>query len=75
MVDEQIDDIQLVIDDSLEPLPGKNPVVLLGPNGAGKSRLGVRLAQSHHASRIAAVRNIVLPDDLPMRALSRRIKG
>ena len=39
MVDEQIDDVQLVIDDSVEPLLGKNPVVLLGPNGAGKSRL------------------------------------
>lgn len=69
MVDEQIDDVQLVIDDSVEPLLGKNPVVLLGPNGAGKSRLGVRLTQSHRASRISAVRNIVLPDDLPMRAL------
>jgi len=52
-------------------LEGVNPVVLIGPNGSGKTRFGVAIANQQQADFIGAVRNISLPDDIPMRPLAR----
>jgi len=52
-------------------LEGINPVVLIGPNGSGKTRFGASIARSQEAEFIGALRNISLPDDIPMRSLAR----
>jgi len=52
-------------------LEGVNPVVLIGPNGSGKTRFGASIARSQEAEFIGALRNISLPDDIPMRSLAR----
>ena len=35
-----------------------HPLVIIGPNGVGKTRLGVNLARTNSADRIAALRNV-----------------
>ena len=52
-------------------LEGVDPIVLIGPNGSGKTRFGAAIARSQEAEFIGAVRNISLPDDIPMRPLAR----
>ncbi len=52
-------------------LEGVNPVVLIGPNGSGKTRFGVAIANQHQADFIGALRNIALPEDIPMQPLER----
>lgn len=52
-------------------LEGVNPVVLIGPNGSGKTRFGAAIARNQEAEFIGAVRNISLPDDIPMQPLAR----
>jgi len=52
-------------------LEGVNPVVLIGPNGSGKTRFGAAIANKQQADFIGALRNISLPDDIPMQPLER----
>jgi ABC-type cobalamin/Fe3+-siderophores transport system ATPase subunit len=52
-------------------LEGINPVVLIGPNGSGKTRFGAAIAKKQEAEFIGALRNIALPDEIPMRPLAR----
>jgi len=52
-------------------LEGVSPVVLIGPNGSGKTRFGVAIASQQKADFIGALRDISLPDDIPMQSLER----
>jgi len=48
-----------------EPIAGMHPIVIIGPNGVGKTRLGVAIARTNGAERVAALRNVEIPD-IPM---------
>lgn len=48
-----------------EPVEGDSPIVLIGPNGVGKTRLGVTISNANQGERIAALRNVEIPD-IPM---------
>lgn len=45
---------------------GTRPLVIIGPNGVGKTRLGVQLTRTNAAERVAALRNVEIPE-IPMR--------
>jgi ABC-type cobalamin/Fe3+-siderophores transport system ATPase subunit len=45
---------------------GDGPLVIIGPNGVGKTRLGVTLARDNNGERVAALRNVEIPE-IPMR--------
>ena len=36
--------------------------MIIGPNGVGKTRLGVNVSQASNAHRVAALRNVEIPD-------------
>lgn len=55
-------------------LQGVNPVVLIGPNGSGKTRFGATIARCQEAEFIGALRNIALPEEIPMRPLAKVTK-
>jgi ABC-type cobalamin/Fe3+-siderophores transport system ATPase subunit len=44
---------------------GHAPLVIIGPNGVGKTRLGVALTRQNDGERVAALRNVEIPD-IPM---------
>ena len=41
---------------------GTHPIVIIGPNGVGKTRLGVTIARANNAERVAALRNVEIPE-------------
>ena len=41
---------------------GTHPLVIIGPNGVGKTRLGVNITRNNNAERVAALRNVEIPD-------------
>lgn len=41
---------------------GDHPLVIIGPNGVGKTRLGVNISQRSGGERIAALRNVEIPE-------------
>lgn len=45
-----------------EAIGGVDPIVVIGPNGVGKTRLGVAIAQSNDGERVAALRNVEIPE-------------
>jgi ATPase subunit of ABC transporter with duplicated ATPase domains len=49
---------------------GDDPLVIIGPNGVGKTRLGVNITQNSDGERVAALRNVEIPD-IPMQRLSQ----
>jgi len=51
-------------------VPGDHPLVIIGPNGVGKTRLGVNLSQNSGGERIAALRNVEIPD-IPLQRFSQ----
>jgi len=51
-------------------VPGDHPLVIIGPNGVGKTRLGVNLSQVNDGERIAALRNVEIPD-IPQQRFSQ----
>jgi ABC-type cobalamin/Fe3+-siderophores transport system ATPase subunit len=51
-------------------VPGDHPLVIIGPNGVGKTRLGVNLAQQSNGERVAALRNVEIPE-IPMQRFSQ----
>ncbi len=56
---------------------GSHPLIIIGPNGVGKTRLGVNVANSNAAERVAALRNVEIPE-IPMQRLeqaSREVKS
>ncbi|MEQ8407814.1 MAG: AAA family ATPase [Gammaproteobacteria bacterium] len=52
-------------------LDGTNPLIILGPNGSGKTRYGLQISQWSNGENIAALRNIALEKDIPMKALGQ----
>ena len=44
---------------------GDGPLVIIGPNGVGKTRLGVAITLANDAERVAALRNVEIPE-IPM---------
>ena len=55
---------------------GTHPLVIIGPNGVGKTRLGVNITQNNDAERVAALRNVEIPD-IPLQRFtqaSREVK-
>ncbi|SFI40169.1 AAA family ATPase [Bradyrhizobium sp. Gha] len=51
-------------------VPGDHPLAIIGPNGVGKTRLGVSISQNSDGERIAALRNVEIPD-IPMQRLAQ----
>ena len=49
---------------------GTGPLVIIGPNGVGKTRLGVELTRTNAAERVAALRNVEIPE-IPMRTMQQ----
>lgn len=52
------------------PVSGTNPIVIIGPNGVGKTQLGVTVARTNNAERVAALRNVELTE-IPLRRLEQ----
>ncbi|HFD33194.1 MAG: hypothetical protein AXA67_08775 [Methylothermaceae bacteria B42] len=50
---------------------GDAPLIIIGPNGSGKTRFGLQLAQWNDAETIAALRNIAIPQNIPMQSLTQ----
>lgn len=46
---------------------GNHPFVIIGPNGVGKTRLGVNISVNSDGERIAALRNVEIPQIQPQR--------
>jgi len=44
------------------PVEGSDPIVIIGPNGVGKTRLGVTITQANSGDRVAALRNVEIPE-------------
>jgi ABC-type cobalamin/Fe3+-siderophores transport system ATPase subunit len=44
------------------PVDGEDPIVIIGPNGVGKTRLGVTITQKNSGERVAALRNVEIPE-------------
>ncbi len=42
-------------------------IVIIGPNGSGKTKYGIKLSQLNNCDHIGALRNIALPENLPMK--------
>jgi ABC-type cobalamin/Fe3+-siderophores transport system ATPase subunit len=53
-----------------EPIGGTEPIVIIGPNGVGKTRLGVAIARANSGDRVAALRNIEIPE-IPMQRFAQ----
>lgn len=53
-----------------EPISGTHPLVIIGPNGVGKTQLGVHLARTNNAQRVAALRNVEI-GSVPMQTLQQ----
>ncbi len=51
-------------------VPGTRPLVIIGPNGVGKTRFGVELTRKNAAERVAALRNVEIPE-IPMRTMQQ----
>jgi ABC-type cobalamin/Fe3+-siderophores transport system ATPase subunit len=49
---------------------GDHPLVIIGPNGVGKTRLGVNVSQNSNGERVAALRNVEIPD-IPLQRFSQ----
>lgn len=47
------------------PISGTAPIVIIGPNGVGKTQLGVAITRSNSGERVAALRNVEIPE-IPM---------
>lgn len=45
-----------------EAVGGTDPIVIIGPNGVGKTRLGVAITQTNSGERVAALRNVEIPE-------------
>jgi len=58
-------------------VPGSHPIVIIGPNGVGKTRLGVVITNSNQAERVAALRNVEIPEIPLLRVdqASREVKN
>src|SRR5581483_6956509 len=41
---------------------GSHALVIIGPNGVGKTRLGVNISRKNSAERVAALRNVEIPE-------------
>lgn len=52
-------------------LEGLKPVIILGSNGSGKTRFGLQLSSWNNAEIIAALRNIALEQNIPMKSLAQ----
>ncbi len=50
---------------------GDAPLIIIGPNGSGKTRFGLQLAEWNDAETIAALRNIAIPQNIPMQSLTQ----
>jgi ABC-type cobalamin/Fe3+-siderophores transport system ATPase subunit len=48
-----------------ESISGAYPILVIGPNGVGKTQLGVAIARSNSGDRVAALRNVEIPE-IPM---------
>jgi energy-coupling factor transporter ATP-binding protein EcfA2 len=48
-------------------IDGFAPVIIIGPNGSGKTRYGRQVESWNKSEFIPALRNIELPEDIPMR--------
>ncbi|MGE3599324.1 MAG: ATP-dependent endonuclease [Dehalococcoidia bacterium] len=68
---DEIKEIPVQIPGLDSPLPGVSPIVIVGPNGAGKTRLGSEITKRNSGERIAAVRNVVIPDEIPLNTQER----
>lgn len=62
--------VDVVIPGFAAPASGTNSIVILGPNGVGKTRLGVTIARQNNADRVAALRNVEIPE-IPMQRLDQ----
>jgi ABC-type cobalamin/Fe3+-siderophores transport system ATPase subunit len=51
-------------------VPGGDPLVIIGPNGVGKTRLGVGLARTNNADRVAALRNVEI-SEIPLQRFAQ----
>lgn len=59
------------------PIAGIDPIVIIGPNGVGKTRLGVLITRTNSGERVAALRNVEIPE-IPMQRFdqaSREVKN
>jgi len=52
------------------PIDGSSPIVVIGPNGVGKTQLGVAISNANQGERVAALRNVEIPD-IPMQTLQQ----
>ena len=52
------------------PVDGSSPIVIIGPNGVGKTHLGVAISNTNNGERIAALRNVEIPD-IPMQTFQQ----
>ncbi|MBT9525204.1 MAG: AAA family ATPase [Rhizobacter sp.] len=52
------------------PVEGSSPIVVIGPNGVGKTHLGVAISNANQGERVAALRNVEIPD-IPMQTLQQ----
>lgn len=53
-----------------DPVGGIAPIVIIGPNGVGKTRLGVAIVRKNNGERVAALRNVEIPE-IPMQRLEQ----
>ncbi len=53
-----------------DAIGGGYPIVVIGPNGVGKTQLGVAIARANDGARIAALRNVEIPE-IPMQRLEQ----
>lgn len=49
---------------------GKTPIVIIGPNGVGKTHLGVAISNENQGERVAALRNVEIPE-IPMQTFAQ----
>ena len=52
------------------PIEGSSPIVVIGPNGVGKTHLGVAISNANQGERVAALRNVEIPD-IPMQTFQQ----
>src|SRR5690349_4034526 len=52
------------------PVEGSSPIVVIGPNGVGKTQLGVAISNANKGERVAALRNVEIPD-IPMQTFQQ----
>ena len=54
----------------VQPVEGSSPIVVIGPNGVGKTQLGVAISNANQGERVAALRNVEIPE-IPMQTFQQ----